>query len=216
MRPFVIVLILGLILPALADAPLKIVTRKYHRVAHQGRCELSSSYPEVVGRPDLNRSIKALLPQPVPKDELIEDWGVSIEQDFEVTYCDKGLLSVFGSGLRAEVKDGVMVGAHPTKLFDSLILDIKTGQAYSLRDLFGQDVHAKLDGLLAERVARELESDEVRPLEGHTYRCYLSKTGVTFYRIFDIFALGALEVTIPYDEAARLAPPDSPLQRLAR
>jgi hypothetical protein len=216
MKAFLLAFVLFLTLPALADKPLPIVTKKYHRLAYQGRCQLSSSFPEVVGRPDLSKSIKTLLPQPVPKSELYEDWDINIEQDFQVTYNDRGLISVFGAGLRSDLKDGKMMGAHPTKLFNSIVLDTQTGRSYSLRDLFGHDVHSKLDGLLAQRVAELIESEEVRPLTGHTYRCYLSKQGVTFYQIVDNFALGGLEVTLPYPEAVKLAPANSPLQRFAQ
>lgn len=216
MRRLLALVLLLLGLPALADGPVEVVTRTSLREAYQGRCRVSSTYPEVVGRPELNRAIRALLPQPVPRDQLFEDWDVIIEQDFCVTYNAHGLLSVFGSGLRSDAKDGKMIGAHPTKLFDSLVLDVESGQSHSLRDLFGQDVYVKLDDLLAQRVAQLLESDEVRPLEGHTYRCYLSPEGVTFYRLFDMFALAGLEVTIPYHEVVTLAPPGSPLQRFVK
>jgi hypothetical protein len=216
MKASLLALVLLLTLPTLADGPLTIVTRKSQRLAYGGRCQLNSTFPEVVGRPDLSKAIKTLLPQPVPKSELYEDWDVKIEQNFEVTFNDQGLLSVFGAGLRTDVKDGRMMSAHPTKLFNGIVLDTQTGRSYSLRDLFGQDVYSKLDGLLAQRVAQLAESDEVQPLTSHTYRCYLSKDGVTFYQIVDNFALGGIEVTLPYPEAAKLAPATSPLRRFAQ
>lgn len=214
MRKVIALLLLFLAVPVLAQDSVRLRSKEQHREALGGRCVIDAKYVEVEGRPDLNAKLKGMLPKPCSPDDLLPGQGMSIEQDFEVTYNGHGLLSVFGSGIASLTRDGRMDGAHPTKLFNGIILDIKTGREYSLRDLFGADVYQKLDGILAERAAQEAGSDEVRPLTEHTYHAYLSKTGVTFYQIFDNFAMGSLEVTIPYEEALKLASPDGPLKRI--
>ena len=215
-RLFLVLSLLFLVLPAWGQDSVVTRPKDYHAKALGGRCVISSKYVEVEGRPKLSSKLKALLPRACSPDDLLPGQGMSIEQDFEVTYNRHGLLSVYGRGLSVLTRDGQIDGAHPTKLFAGIILDVETGREYSLRDLFGPDVYRKLDGLLAERAAKEAGADEVVPLDGHTYHAYLSENGVTFYQIYDNFAAGSLEVTIPYAEAIKYADPQSPLKRLAR
>lgn len=203
---------LVLALPCLAQDSVKFKTQKHHRTAYDGRCVIEASYPEIEGRPDLNSKIKALLPLPVKNDDSEPGEVLKITQDFEVSYNANGLLSVYGTGLMIPTKNGIMNAAHPSKLFSGIVLDIKSGQAYSLRDMFGNDVYTKLDGRIAKAAAKAAEIEELRMTE-HTYRAYLSAQGVTFYQIFDDFALGAVEVTIPFAEAAELGKPSGPLSR---
>lgn len=201
---------------ALAQDSVRLKKKHYHREALNGRCVIDCDYVEVEGRPDLNAKIKALLPAPVDVSELEPGWKVSIEHELAVTYNQHGLLSIYGTGLKMYTANGEPVGAHPTKLFAGINLDIASAREYSLRDFFGADAYAKLDELLAKGAAKEAGSEEVMPLDGHTYHCYLSKTGVTFYQLYDNFVAGSLEVTLPYAQALELANPEGPLARLRR
>ena len=205
-----------LTITAHAQDSVKVKAQSYKREALNGRCVIESTYPEVVGRPDLTAKIKAILPQPVKAEELDTGEKITITQNFEVTYNGKGLLSVYGAGISSRSRNGEPAEAHPTKLFNGIVLDIKTGKSYSLRELFGQDAHSKLDGPISKAAAKELNQDKPEPFENHTYRAYLSKNGVTFYQIYDIHVLSSLEITLPYSEAVKLRGPASPLERFSK
>ncbi len=215
-RVSIVLLFLLLSLTAGAQESVRVTSQKYQRQTLNGRCRIESSYPEIVGRPDLTAKIKALLPQPVSAQDLEPGVSVFITHDFEVTYNSKGLLSVFGAGISTRSRNGEPAEAHPSKLFNGIVLDIKTGKAYSLREMFGQDVYSKLDAPISKGVAKILGSEDTEPLSEHSYRAYLSQTGVTFYQIFSGHALSSVEVTIPYAEAVKYRGPKSPLERFAK
>ena len=59
-----------------------------------------------------------------------------------------------------------------------------------------------------------MESKEPIPILYHTYHCYLTDKGVTFYQILDNFAAGSVEGTIPWAQALAIAAKDGPLMRL--
>ena len=208
--------LLLLTLPAPAQDFVRVKMTKLHRVTLSRGCVIDATYPQVPGRSDLNAKLRELLPADCKAEDVEPGTVRHIEQEFKVTYNGKGLLSVFGDGLSMSTRNGHPNEAHPSKLFGGVILDIKTGKAYSLRDLFGRDAYAKLDPLITKGAAKAAGSSEIMPLTDHTYHCYLSAKGVTFYQIFDNFAAGSIEVTIPYAEAVPLADPAGPLMRFKK
>ena len=216
MKIVVAALLCLLTLPALAQDSVRVKMTKSHVSALGGKCVIDASYPVVPGRADLSRKIRELLPT-VCKAEDVEPGTVyHVEQDFKVTYNSHGLLCVYGEGLSMTTKDGHAYQAHPNKLFGGVTLDIKSAKAYSLRDLFGSDAYAKLDPLLGAGATKVMESTEPVTITEHTYHCYLSQKGVTFYQIFDNFAAGSVQVTLPYKQAFTLMNPRGPLARLKR
>jgi hypothetical protein len=103
-------------------------------------------------------------------------------------------------------RHGEMMGAHPTKVFETLTWDLKRRQPVPLKALIQPAKLASLYALLKKRAESE---DAVDPSWGLNY--YLRKDGVVFYQPDAPHVAFGLEFVVPYRELRALAAPGSPL-----
>lgn len=216
---------------AQAPVPVRVTHFRYKR----GNLELNIGRPVVSGLADtatqakVNRAIaEAFPPGGIPEWQRRAKEGedhLLLEVDAHIGLNRAGVLSIHWEGLEMHSKNGQPNEAHPTKWYKGLTVDTRTGRTYTLAGLFrkGTDWRDQLDRRIAERLAKDpdLASGGKDPGEfmdavgEHTYSYYLEPHGVHIFNIYDNFALGAVQVTVPYADVKAFADPAGPLGRLA-
>jgi hypothetical protein len=201
-----------------------------------GNLELNIGRPVISGLADVateakvNRAIAEAFP---PGG--VQEWQrrakesgdhLLLEVDAHVGLNRAGVLSVHWEGLEMHSKNGQPNEAHPTKWYKGLTIDTRTGGAYTLTALFrkGTDWRDQLDRRIAARLAKDPDLKEVGTdseafldqVRQHTYSFYLEPRGLHIFNIFDNFAAGSVQVTVPYSDVAPFADPAGPLGRLTR
>jgi hypothetical protein len=119
--------------------------------------KLNATYPQIKGLEDeeLQERINQTLFKKIYDFKNI--YEISPEYEYreraEVTYNRNNLISVKYEGLLWHT----FPAAHPVDIIDSITVDLKTGQAYELEDLFksGVDYKDRLNGILRKEIARE-------------------------------------------------------------
>lgn len=215
-----------------AQAPVSVRVTRYR--VHRGNLELNVGRPVVSGMADralqarLNGTLAAAFPPGgVPEWQRRAREGgdhLLLDVDAEVDLNRKGVLSVYWSGLELHSRNGQPNEAHPTKHFRGLTLDTRTGRAYTLAQLFrsGTEWRDQLDRRIAERLAKDPDLKEIGTDPGeflgevrqHHYSYSLTPRGLRIFNIYDNFALGAVQVTVPYSDLKAFAEPTGPLGRL--
>lgn len=184
---------------------------------HRFRAQIT--YPQLSGLPDagLERRVNALLQALYPAgglakhareetDDLQRGEEFHLEGEGKVTLLRKNVVSVRYTGLEMAVNNGRMIGAHPNNRCGVATVDLQTGKAYGLGQLFtGTNWRSRLDTIIAKQAVRQVpelaqgfEGDgllgEVRE---HRYHCWLTPRGVGVGEIFVGHAVEGVEVVLP-------------------
>jgi hypothetical protein len=227
-----LLLVLTLTCPAAAQAPVQV--KVTHFRYKRGNLELNIGRPVVSGLADaatqakVNRAItEAFPPGGVAEWQRRAKEGgdhLLLEVDAHIGLNRAGVLSIHWEGLEMHSRKGQPNEAHPTKWFKGLTVDTRTGRTYTLAGLFrkGTDWRDQLDRRIAERLAKDPDLAEVGKDPGefmdavgeHTYSYYLEPHGLRIFNIYDNFALGAVQVTVPYGEVKAFADAAGPLGKL--
>lgn len=147
-----------------------------------------------------------LIPSPIDFKTIVSSYSVPLNQ--------KGLLSIL---FELYYYTG---GAHGNTVFDSLTIDLNSGEIYKFNDLF----NPKLDYIpqlneISIRKAKESGVPLLAEYKGLTedQKFYLVPNFlVLYYQLYQYtpYAYGRFEVKIPYTEIQSLLYPLSPIQKL--
>lgn len=141
--------------------------------------------------------------EPLLDPEGIVDYGTTVTTGLKTPRYQ----SMSAQGLIVyKNRAGEMMGAHPTKVFDSLTWDLKRRQPVPLKAV----IHpARMQSLFALIKKYAEFEDAVDPSWGLNY--YLRKDGVVFYQPDAPHVAFGLEFLVPYRDLRPLAAPGSPL-----
>jgi predicted Zn-dependent protease len=138
----------------------------------------------------------------------------TIVSNYNVQLNQKGLLSIL---FELYYYTG---GAHGNTVFDSLSIDLNTGEVYKFNDLFNPK-HNYIPGLneIAIKKATESGVPLLNEYKGLTedQKFYLTPSSIVlYYQLYEYtpYAYGRFEIKIPYKEIQHLLYPLSPIKKL--